>query len=321
VKARAALAALLCFALEAAAQSPQRVYRIALLGVASQATYQRQVDAFRAGLRELGYVEGRNVAIEARWADGDVSRLSKLAAELASASPDVIVTSGPGTAAAKNATSTIPIVMAAAGDAVAGGLVASLPRPGGNVTGFSFLLPEINAKRVAILKESLPSLARVGVLVNPQGASVEASLAAMRQASSSLGVALRVAEAKSMSDLEAALDSLVQWGANAVVVTDHTVFVANAARIAKASNERRLPSIGFVDLAESGGTLAYGVDFPELWHLAAGYVDRILKGAAPASLPVQQPTRFELVVNAKGARTLGLAIPRSVVERADRLLQ
>ena len=229
MRGRVALTALLCFALEAVAQVPERVCRIGLLGVASPATYQRQVEAFRAGLRDLGYVEGRNVVIEARWADGDAARLPQLATELVATTPDVIVTSGPGTAAAKRATSTIPIVMAAAGDAVATRLVESLSRPGGNVTGSSFLFPEINAKRLAILKEAMPSLTRVGVLVNPQGTAVEASIAAMRQASSSLGLVLHIVEAKSISDVGAAMDALVQSGARAIVVADHTVFVANAA--------------------------------------------------------------------------------------------
>ena len=321
MRGRVALTALLCFALEAVAQVPERVCRIGLLGVASPATYQRQVEAFRAGLRDLGYVEGRNVVIEARWADGDAARLPQLATELVATTPDVIVTSGPGTAAAKRATSTIPIIMAAAGDAVATRLVESLSRPGGNVTGSSFLFPEINAKRLAILKEAMPSLTRVGVLVNPQGTAVEASIAAMRQASSSLGLVLHIVEAKSISDVGAAMDALVQSGARAIVVADHTVFVANAAHIAKAAAERNFPSIGFLELVESGGTLAYGVDFPDLWRLAATYVDRILKGTPPAMLPVQQPTRFELVVNVKSARALGLAMPRTLIEPADRVLQ
>jgi putative ABC transport system substrate-binding protein len=321
VNGKAALAALLCVALEAGAQAPQKVHRIALLGVASPVTYQRQVDAFRAGLRGLGYEEGRNVSIDARWAEGDAARLPQLAAELVATSPDVIVTSGPGAPAAKRATSTIPIVMAAAGDAVATGLVQSLSRPGGNLTGLSFQFPEINAKRLAILKDAMPSLARVGVVVNPQGNAIEASLAAMRETSRVLGLDLRVAEARSAADVEAAMDDLVRSGTRAVVVADHTIFVANAARIAKAAADRKLPSIGFLELAESGGTLAYGVDFPELWRQAAGYVDNILKGVPPASLPVQQPTRFNLVVNMKSARAIGLAMPRTLVERADAVLQ
>jgi putative ABC transport system substrate-binding protein len=299
----------------------KRVHRVALLGVASPAAYQRQVDAFRAGLRDLGYEDGRNVTIDARWADGDAARLPQLAADLVATSPDIIVTSGPGSFAAKRATSTIPVVMAAAGDAVAMGLVDSLSRPAGNMTGLSFQFPEINAKRLAILKDALPSLARVGVVVNGRGTAVDASLAAMRQTSAALGLDLRVVEANSPADIEGAMDAVVRAGAQAVVVTDSTVFIANAARMARAAAERKLPSIGFLELVESGGTLAYGVDFPDLWRQAAGYVDKILRGARPASLPVQQPTRFDLVVNMRSARAIGIAMPRALIERADAVLQ
>lgn len=319
---RVAIASLLCLSLAASAQAPApRVHRIAILGVASPATYQRQLDAFFEGLRALGYAPGGNVVVEQRWADGDASRLPQLAAELVAWKPHVIVTSGPGTGAARKATSTIPIVMSASGDAVAMGLVQNLSHPGGNVTGMSFLYPEINAKRIELLKEALPHVTRVGVLVMPQGAASAAALDAMHHTAAVRGMTLHIAEVRTAAEIETALDAIASARVQALAVADHTMLIANAQRVAQAARERKLPSIGFLELAEAGGLLAYGAPFPEMWRRAATYVDKVLKGAAPASLPVEQPMRFELAVNLGAARQLGLTIPRPLVERANTVLQ
>lgn len=319
---KVAIASLLGLSLAVSAQSPApRPHRIAILGVASPVTYQRQLDAFLDGLRSLGYVQGGNIVVEQRWADGDASRLPQLADELVAWKPDVIVTSGPGTGAAKKATATIPIVMSASGDAVAMGLVQSLAHPGGNVTGMSFLFPEINAKRLEVLKEALPHATRVGVLIMPQGVASAAALDAMRQTAAVRGLTLHVSEARTAAEIDKALDAIASERVHALVVSDHTVLIANAKRVAQAVRERKLPSIGFLELAEAGGLLAYGAPFPDMWRRAATYVDKILKGASPASLPVEQPMRFELAVNLGAARQLGLTLPRSLVERANTVLQ
>lgn len=303
------------------AQPPQRVFRIALLGVSTAAGYSRQAEAFRRGLSEHGYVEGRNVAIESRWADGDTTRLPGLAAELLRLGPDVIVTSGPATAVAKRATDTIPIVMAAGFDPVATGLVASLARPGGNLTGASIFLEELVAKRVQIVKEALPRVTRVGALLvraSPASASLRQ---AMDDASRLVGVAVEPFEVRDTAELGTAFAAMSGSGIGALVVGDHTIFVADAARIAGLATTRRLPSIGFVEYAVAGGLFAYGVDFPDLWHRAAATVDRILKGAKPADLPIQRPTRFEFVVNLRAAHALGLTVPPALLQRADEVIR
>ncbi|HQR39512.1 MAG TPA: ABC transporter substrate-binding protein [Blastocatellia bacterium] len=299
------------------AQAPPRVYRIGLLGVSTAAGYARQAEAFRRGLSEHGYVEGHNVVIDQRWADGDAARLPGLAAELVRLRPDVIVTSGPATAVAKRATDTIPIVMTAGFDPAATGLVASLARPGGNLPGATIFVEELVAKRVQIVKEALPRVARVGVLLgrgSPEGTTLRQ---AMDDASRQVGVAVAPFEVRDTAEFGAAFAAMAGGGIGALVVGDHTILVAEAARIAGLANAQRLPSIGFVDFAAAGGLFAYGVDFPDLWHRAAETVDRILKGAKPADMPIQRPTRFEFVVNLRTANTLGLAVPPTLLQRAD----
>lgn len=303
------------------AQKPDRIYRVGVLGVASATGYARQVDAFRRGLRDLGYIEGKNVLIEFRWADGNASRLPELAAELVRLNPDVIVTSGPGTAIAKRATSTIPIVMAVSTNAVESGLVASLARPGGNVTGSSSFSIELSTKQLALLKETFPQLARVGLLVYSSYASNSGLIQALADAARINRVQLQVVEVGGNADFEPAFAALMTGRAEALIVAGHTVFVAEAPRIARLARASRLPVIGFVEIADSGGLLAYGVDFPERWGRAANFVARILNGAKPADLPVEQPMRFEFVVNLATAKALGVTIPSSVRLRADRVIE
>jgi len=313
---------MLAVVLSAGAQQTGRVHRIGFLGATSPSGYAPQVEAFRGGLRDLGYVEGENVVIEFRWAEGNYARLPELAAELVLLKPDVLVTHAPaGTRAAKRATATIPIVMGAAGDAVASGLVASLARPGGNVTGSSFFFPEINAKRLEVLKEALPRLSRVGVLLNPDNPANVAMLRAMEETARSVKIQLHAVEVRSPADFEGAFATIVKGRAGALAVYDDAMLIAEAAQIADLARKSRLPTIGFIEYAKAGGLLAFGVNFPDLWRRAAGFVDKILKGAKPADLPVEQPTTFQVIVNLKTAKALGLTIPQSILVRADEVIR
>jgi putative ABC transport system substrate-binding protein len=303
------------------AQHVGRVYRIGFLGATSAAGYASQVEAFRGGLRDLGYVEGKNLVIEFRWAEGNYARLPNLAAELARLNPDVLVThAGAGTRAAKQATATIPIVFGVAGEAVALGLVESIARPGGNATGSSFFFPELNAKRLEVLKEAVPRSSRVGVLLNPDNPANVSTLRAMEETARSLNVRLQSVEVRRPLEFADAFATLVKGNVEALAVYDDAMFIAEAARIAELARRNRLPTIGFVEYAKAGGLLAFGVNFADLWRRAAGFVDKIFKGAKPADLPVEQPTRFELIVNLRTAKAIGVTISRSLVVRADQLI-
>jgi putative ABC transport system substrate-binding protein len=305
------------------AQQPEKIYRIGVLGATSASAYAVYLDAFRQGLRDLGYVEGKNIVIESRWAEGRYDRLSSLAAELIQAKVDLIVTHGPsGARAAKQATSTVPIVMAVVGDAVATGLVASLSRPGGNVTGSTFFWPELSAKRLELLTQVLPGVTRVAVLSNPdnpnfQGPLKEADDVAARV----LRLELQHVDARGPADLEQAFSVVVKWRANALVIPEDAVFISHAKRIAALAIKNQLRTIGFGEYAEAGGLLAFGVSFADLWRRAAVFVDKILRGARPADLPVERPTKFEVIINLKTAKVLGLTIPQSVLLRADKVIE
>jgi putative ABC transport system substrate-binding protein len=298
------------------------VPRIGFLGAASASGYAPQLKAFRQGLRDLGYVEGKNIAIEYRWAEGKYARLPELAAELAHRKVDVLVTHGlPGTQAAKGVTTTIPIVIAAVGDAVASGLVASLARPGGNVTGLSYFLPELTAKRLELLKEAVPRIARVALLLNPDNPANGPILQAVNARATALKVEVRQVEARGPQDFEGALSAVASRRGDALVVIDDGTLVANARGVAALAAKTRLPSIGFKEFAEAGGLMAYGVNFLDMFRRAAVFVDKILKGTKPADLPVEQPTEFELLINLKTAKDLGLTIPQSILIRANEVIQ
>jgi len=305
-----------------AAQPPGKPYRIGLLGAISAAAYAPFIDAFRQGLRDLGYVEGKNIVVEYRWAEERYERLPDLAAELVRLKVDVIVTHGPpAIRAAKEATKTIPIVMALVGDAVATGLVASLARPGGNITGSSFFLPELSAKRLELLKEAVPGITRVAVFVNPANPTFPPALNAMELTARSSGVELQQVQAHAANEFEGAFAAMARRQAHALVVIEDALFSAHARRIAELAAKGRLPTIGFTEYAEAGGLMSYGVNRFDLWRRAAVFVDKILKGAKPADLPVEQPTRFEMVINMKTAKALGLTIPPSVLIRADQVIR
>lgn len=296
-------------------------YRLGFLGAASAPQYASQIEAMRQGLRDLGYVEGKNLIIEYRWAEGRYERLGNLAAELVRLKVDVIVTHGtPGSQAAKQATRSIPIVMAVVGNPEETGLIQSIARPGGNLTGAAFFFVELNAKRLQIAKDSVPALTRVAALTNPDNPAHESVMAAMEEMAKSLRIKLHRAEVRRPGDLEAAF-ALIKQRADAIALIDDGMLIANARRIVDLAVRHRLPTVGFKELVEAGGLIAYAVDFPETWRASMVLVDRILKGAKPGDLPIQRATKFELIVNLKAAKALGLTIPHSLLMRADQVIE
>jgi putative ABC transport system substrate-binding protein len=307
--------------LAAEVQPVGTAYRIGFLGGASAPGYAALMEALRLGLRDHGYVEGKNITIEYRWAEGKYDRLPALAAELLRLKVDVIITQGiPAALAAKQATTTIPIIMAIAGNPVEAGIVANLARPGGNVTGSAFFLDELNAKRLELMKTLIPGLVRAGVLTNPDNPAMVSMFRVMEERAQALNVKLQRVNVRRLDELDAAF-TLAKARTEALMVTDDGLFIANARRIAELASRTRLPSIGFREYCEAGGLLAYGVDFPLIWRQSAVFVDKILKGAKPGDLPVEQPTKFELVINMKSAKALGLTIPPSVLLRADEVIE
>jgi ABC-type uncharacterized transport system substrate-binding protein len=307
--------------LAASAQISGRTYRIGFLGVFSYAEYRRQVDALLMGLRQLGYEEGKNVVIHYRWAEGRYDRLPELTAELVKLNVDVLVThSTPGAQAAKQATSTIPIVMAAVVDPVDTGLVVSLARPGGNLTGLTFFVFELNAKRVELIREAIPTLTRAAVLVNPANPAHLMTVPVMQRAAGALGVELVLIEVKARDDIAPAI-ATVATRAQALVVVEEPLIISNAKQIADFALQNRLPMIGFKPQAEAGALMEYGADFADLFSRSAAFVDKILKGIPPADLPIERAVKFELVVNLKSAKTLGIELPTSLLVRADEVIE
>ena len=284
------------------------------------------LEAFRAGLRELGYVEGRSFVIEFRQAEGKLERLPALAAELVALQVDVIVVAGPIQArAAKQATRTIPIVFATAGDPVGSELVTSLARPGGNLTGLSSITPELVGKRLDLLKQALPTVSRVGVLWVPDGIGERTQKSMMQEAEVAarrLGVRLHMVEAHGPADLERAFSNMTRARVGALTVFPHVMFLIERKRLVDLAAQSRLPTVyPLRDFVDAGGLMAYGADDADLFRRAATYVDKILKGAKPDDLPVEQASKFELVINVKTAKALGLMIPPSVLGRADQVIE
>ncbi len=313
---------LLTAPLAAGAQQLAKTPRKGLLGVTSAAEYASRIEAFRQGLRDLGYVEGQNIVIEYRFAEGKYDRLPGLAAELVRLKVDVLVTHAtPGTHAAKQATSTIPIVMVVSSDAVATGLVASIARPGGNITGSTFFNPELAAKRLELLKEAVPRITRVAVLLNPDNPGQGLLLQAMELTAKPLKLELQQVAARGPDEFDRAFAAMAKKRADALAVVEDPVFIAQARRIANLAAKSRLPTIGFSELAGGGALMAYGVNFFDFWRRAAVFVDKILRGAKPGDLPIEQATKFELVINMKTAKALGLMIPRSLFIRADQVIE
>lgn len=305
------------------AQVAGKIARIGFLGSESASGHARMLKAFRDGLRELGYVEGRNVVVEYRWAEGQYERLSDLADELVRLEVDVLVTHAtPGTLAAKRATATIPIVIATSGDAVAMGLVASLAKPGGNVTGSSFFSPELNAKRIEMLKEILPNVKRIGVLVNTRNSGAnEPILKAMENAARLLKIDIQQFGVQGPNDFAAAMTAMVKSRVDAIVVREDPMFRSHAKTIADLAFQRRLPAAGFEEFVDAGGLMAYGVNTLAMYRRAAMYVDKILRGTKPSELPVEQAMRFDLVLNQKTAKTLGIKFPQAILIRTTRVIE
>ena len=306
--------------LASGAQQPTAMARIGVLGLANPVAYAAQLEAFRAGLREVGYVEGKNIAIEYRWADGHYERLKELAAELARLKVDVIVTHGAGSMAAKSVTTTTPVVTYL-GDMVAAGLAASLAHPGGNITGTSFLGPELTAKRLELLKEAVPRLAQVAIVRNPAGVSSLRISETMNATARQLKMTLHTHDVKDPAQLEAVFAAMVKDRVGAIVLLDDPMFIANYKAIGDLALRNRLPAIGFTGFAEAGGFMTSGVNLVELWRRQAYFVDKILKGANPANIPIEQPTKFEFVINLKTAKALGIKIPQTLVQRADKVIE
>jgi putative ABC transport system substrate-binding protein len=278
---------------------------------------------FREGLRELGYVEGQNIKLEARWAEGNYDRLPGLAADLVRLKVNVIVTYGtPASQAARGATGTIPIVMAAIIDPVANGLVTSLARPGGNLTGQSMMSPDLAEKQLEILKEVVPKISRAAVLHNPANPGNAPEVRHAQDAARALGVRLQLLGARGPSEIDSAFAAMTTEQAGAVIVLVDVVLQNNRARITDLAARHRLPAVyGLSEYAQAGGLLAYGPNRLDMFRRAATYVDRILKGAKPGDLPIEQPTKFELVINLKTAKALGLAIPQTLLLRADQVIE
>ena len=281
------------------------------------------LDAFRRGLRQLGYVEGQNLAIDYRSADGRLDRIPELAAELVRRNVDIIVTRGtPSALAAKNATATIPIVMAAIGEPVETGLVASLARPGGNVTGLSAFVTELVAKRVELLREVIPRIARLALLDNMTNRSVPPQWEETKRAARALGIEPQLLDVRKPEDIERAFDAAVAQRTDALAVGNDSVVIASRRRVAELAEKFRLPAIYATrEFVDSGGLLSYAAHYPDLYRRAAAYVDKIFKGEKPADLPVEQPTKFEMVVSLKAAKAIGLEFPPLLLARADEVIE
>jgi putative ABC transport system substrate-binding protein len=303
--------------LTARAQQPGKVPRIGLLGPGSETGMATRAGGVRLGLRELGYVEGGTVIIESRWADDKYERLPELAAELVRSNIDVIVTFGtPGSLAAKAATTTIPIVVANMGDPFR--VVASLARPSGNITGLSFFAPELFAKRIELLKELMPLLTRMATLFNP---GAPGDVKAMEATAQSLKVELQQFPVRGPSEFVNAFERMEQGGILAVDIDDDVMLTANIGAIAGLATKVRLVSVGNKEFAQAGGLTGYGADFVAMSRRAAALVDKILRGAKPADIPFEQATKFELILNLKTAKALGITVPPSLLARADEVIE
>jgi len=312
---------LLAAPLAAQAQQPGKVYRIGMLERTSPATNAANFEAFRRGLRELGYVEGKNLVIEYRSADGRDERFAGLATELVRLNVDLILTRGtPAALAAKNATGTIPVVITGLADPVGQGIVASLARPGGNITGVSAIVTELYAKRVELLRELLPRASRISALFNMSNPSLPPAWKEIETAARSLGMQPQLLDVRKPEDLGPAFDGAVRRRTDALVVGLDTLTQASQRLIVDLAAKHRLPAV-YASMEFAGGLVVYGVNYPDHYRRAATFADRIFKGTQPGDLPVERPTKFELIINVKTAKALGLTIPPSLLQRADQVIE
>jgi ABC-type uncharacterized transport system substrate-binding protein len=296
--------------------------RIGFLGAATPAGYAKQVAGLRAGLRDLGYTESVNLVIEFRWAEGQYDRLPALLADLIRLNVDVIIIHGtPAGLAAKQATSTIPIVFASIADPLGSGIVTSLARPGGNLTGLTYFQPELASKRLELLKETIPDLTEVGVLLNAANPMNEPALPQISQAAQSLKLRLHQFDVGNHGALEDTFAAMAAARVGAFVPFDDAMLLANAKPLATLALRQRLPSCGWAEFAVVGGLMGYGVNFPEMFRRTAAFVDKILRGATPGDLPVERVSRFEIVLNLKTANALGLEVPVPLLVRADEVIE
>ena len=309
--------------LAAEAQQQSKIYRIGVLDFVPVTSNAANLSALRQGLRELGYVEGQNLIIEYRSADGQAERFPSFAAELVRLKVDVIVTRGtPAALAAKHATGTVPIVMAASSNPVGTGAVGSLAHPGGNITGLSALGTEMQGKPIEMLRELVPQIVRVAFLFNMSNAGLQANWKAAEQQARSVGLQPQLLDVRTVRDLEPAFDAAVRQRAGAMIIGLDTLTQAHRGQIIEALAKRHLPAISRErEFVEAGGLMSYGVNYPDQYRRAATYVDKILKGAKPTDLPIEQPTKFELVINLKTAKALGLTIPQTLLLRADQVIE
>src|SRR6266571_3844258 len=311
--------------LESFAQQPAKIARIGFLHSASpEGVGDVHLQVFRDGLRELGYVEGKNLQLELRWGEGKLERLPALAAELVVANVDIIVAvTSPSVAAARQATQTIPIVMPLSSDPVGNGLVASLAHPGGNITGLSQMAPELGEKRIQLLKEMFPKVSHaMAVLWNPDYVGMRARFEQAQVAAPAVGLTVRSVEVRDTRELDAAFDVIIREHPEALLLLADPLTISQRSRIVEFAAEQRLPAIyetsNFVDV---GGLISYGPSISDQYRRAATYVDKILRGAKPADLPIEQPTKFELVINMRAAKALGIKIPDSIMLRADKVIE
>jgi len=317
-------ALLFALCISAEAQQVKKLPRIGVLFPGYPATFSLRTTAFLQGLQELGYVEGKNIMIEWRWAEDKVERLPDLAAELVKFNPNVIIANGtPAIKALKNATRTIPVVMVGVGDPVGIGLVESLRRPGGNLTGLSILAPELSGKRLELLKEVVPKLSRVAAMLNPTNPVYRPELQETNDAARSLGLQIQpVVEVSDLNTLQEGFTTLSRSRVQALLLLTDTIFYSMRGRILEYGVKSRLPAMYWQrEFADDGGLMSYGPFTNDLFRRAATYVDKILKGAKPADLPVEQPKEFEFVINLKTAKQIGLTIPQSVLYRADKVIR
>ena len=299
-----------------------RVFRIGLLGAETASDAGLRLSNLRADLRQLGYVEGKNIVFDARWAGGKYERLPALASELVAQKVDVLVVFGTkATLGAKRATSDTPIVMASAGDVVAFGLVSNLARPGGNITGSINIGRELGAKRLSLLKETVPDTKSVAYLVNPANPAFGPNLQAVWDAARSLNLNVQPFEVREPKDIEQAFSAMSKSGISALLLQDETMFSAHARAIAQQAASRRIVSVGNRNFADAGGLIGYGPDNRDFDRRTAHFVDRILKGAKPGELPIEQPTKFDLMLNLKTAKAIGISIPQSIKTSAARVIE
>jgi putative tryptophan/tyrosine transport system substrate-binding protein len=314
-------AMLFALGIPAQAQQGTKIPRIGFLIASSPSFYSSRIEAFQRGLRELGYVEGKNIAIEYRFADGKADRLRELADELVRLKVDIIVAAG-SAAAAKEATKTTPIVFAAAADPVASGIVASLAQPGGNVTGLTILAPELTGKRLELLKEAFPKVTRVAFLRNPSGINSPIVWKEAQAASESLGLRLQSVEVRRLEDFKGAFEAMKRERAQALITSTNPLINAHRAQVLEFVAKNRLPAIyPAPEIVEAGGLMSYSPDYSEMFRRAALFVHKILNGAKPGGLPVEQPNKFELVINLKTAKEISLTIPPNVLARADKVIR